>query len=152
MIKIAEKSDIEDIACLRVMQQKDIWKDKYNDKYDLYNKTKEYLNVHLNIDLIIFVKEVDSKIIANCSLQIIKFLPQCNDNGLEGCICNVYTKEEYRNQGIQTKLIKECIKYAKKEKIAEIQLWNYNSNESNIYSKVGFIKDDFIMKLNLNEF
>ena len=84
MMRIASKSDIEKIASIRISQQKDDWKEQYEDKYDLLKTTKAYLEKHLNKDFFAFIEEIDNRIIAICCLQIIEYLPQCNDNGKQG--------------------------------------------------------------------
>ena len=103
-MRIANNNDIDKISLIRIKQQKDDWKEEYVDKYDLFETTKLYLKNHLNKDFFAFIEEIENDIIAICCLQIIEYLPQCNDNGKQGYICNVYTDEQYINQGIQTRL------------------------------------------------
>lgn len=80
-MRLANKKDIKKLSLLRIQQQREDWKNEFEDKNDLLNKTKEYFNKHLNNDLIVFVEEIDNHIIATCCLQIIEYLHQCNDNG-----------------------------------------------------------------------
>lgn len=68
---------------------------------------------HLNDDLYIFLKIINKNIVVTCGLQIIDYLPQCNDNGKYGHICNVYTVAEKRKQGLQKELLNEVINFAK---------------------------------------
>lgn len=150
-MRLSNDNDITTLSKLRIEQQKDDWQNEYEDKYDLFNATRVYLENHLNKDLYIFVKEIDNKIIATCGIQIIEYLPQCNDNGKQGFICNVYTKEKYRNQGIQTSLIKEIIKFSKEKNLSELNLSTDNEKAISIYKKLGFTFDDLMMKLNLGE-
>ena len=53
-MRLANKNDIDKISIIRVKQQKDDWLDKYQDKYDLINTTKSYLEKHLNNDFFCF--------------------------------------------------------------------------------------------------
>lgn len=145
-MKIATKDDIDKISIIRVKQQKDDWQDKYEDKYDLINTTKSYLEKHLNNDFFAFVEEKDNDIIAICCLQIIEYLPQCNDNGRQGYICNVYTDEKYRNQGIQTRLLNEVINYSIKNDLCELDLSTNTDNAISLYKKFGFVFDSWAMK------
>ena len=85
-------------------------------------------------------------IIATCCLQIIEYLPQCNDNGKQGFICNVYTEEKYRNRGIQTKLLNEVIKYAKENDLCELDLSTDSEVAISLYKKLGFEFDSWAMK------
>jgi len=148
MNKLAENKDIEELAKLRVLQQKDDWKERYsgNDQ-DLYNTTKKYLEEHVNKDLFTFIEILDNKIVATCGLQIIKYMPQCVESGTEGYICNVYTLKEYRKRGIQTRLLEKCIEFAKENNVIKIKLSTNNPEAINIYEKQGFKFDKLAMKL-----
>ena len=57
-IKKANKEDIDKLSNLRILQQKDDWKDLFYDD-DLFNKTKTYLLKHLNVNKI---KEEEKKL------------------------------------------------------------------------------------------
>ncbi len=74
MIKIATTSDVEEICKLRVLQQKDDWKEEYVDRFDLYNTTKKFMINHLNKDLYIFLNMIDENIVATCGLGCKFFL------------------------------------------------------------------------------
>ncbi|MBQ9833639.1 MAG: GNAT family N-acetyltransferase [Bacilli bacterium] len=149
-MRLSSEKDIEQLSKLRIQQQKDDWDDEYEDKYNLLNTTIEYLNKHLNKDLFIFIEESNNIIIATCGIQIIEYLPQCNDNGLQGFICNVYTDKKYRCKGIQTKLLKQVISFAKEKNLCELSLSTDNDKAISIYKKMGFKFDDLIMSLKLN--
>lgn len=145
-MRIANKSDIEKIALIRIKQQKDDWKEQYEDKYDLLKTTKVYLEKHLNNDFFAFIEEIEDNMIAICCLQIIEYLPQCNDNGKQGYICNVYTDEQYRNQGIQTKLLEYVIRYSVNNKLCELDLSTDSDIAISLYKKFGFEFDNWAMK------
>lgn len=145
-MRIANKNDIDKISLIRIKQQKDDWKDAYEDKYDLLNRTKSYFENHLNKDFFAFIEEIEDNIIAICCLQIIEYLPQCNDNGKQGYICNVYTDEKYRNQGIQTRLLKEVIKYSIDNDLCELDLSTDSDIAISLYKKCGFEFDSWAMK------
>lgn len=149
-MRLSNEKDIEQLSKLRIQQQKDDWDDEYEDKYNLLNTTIEHLNKHLNKDLFIFIEESNNIIIATCGIQIIEYLPQCNDNGLQGFICNVYTDQKYRCKGIQTKLLKQVISFAKEKNLCELSLSTDNDKAISIYKKMGFKFDNLIMSLKLN--
>ena len=146
---LADKKDIDELSRLRIFQQKDDYKEEYVDKYDLEKITKEYLIEHLNKDIYFFMVKESNKIIATCGLQILKLLPQCIDKGAEGYICNVYTKDEYRNRGIQTKILKKCIQFAKDYDLSCIRLSTDSEAAIKIYNKLGLEFDTLAMKLKL---
>ncbi len=57
-MRIAEKRDIEELSKLRVLQQKEDWKEDYPEGEDkrLYEVTKKFLIRHLNEDIIFFCR------------------------------------------------------------------------------------------------
>ena len=148
-MRLAIKEDIDKIAILRVKEQKEDWKNEYEDKYDLVNTTKLYLEKHLNNDIYVFIEENNDDIIATCCLQIIEYLPQCNDNGKQGFICNVYTEPKYRKKGVQTKLLNEVIEYAKENNLCELDLSTDSEVAISLYKKFGFEFDSWAMKKEL---
>lgn len=143
MFRIAKYEDIEKISKLRVMQQKDDWKELYPNKdEEFYIITKDYLEEHLNRDIFFFIEIIDNKIVATWGLQVIKYMPQCVESGIEGYICDVFTLKEYRRKGIQTNLIKECIKFAKEKHIIELKLSSDNPEAIKIYKDQRKIKEN----------
>lgn len=141
----ANKMDIDKIVQIRIKQQKAIWKDEYDDKYNLVNTTKKYLEKHLNNDFYAFIEEEGNDIIAICCLQVVEYIPQCNDNGKHGYICNVYTSDDFRNKGIQTNLLKKVINFAKENNLCELNLATDSEKAISIYKKLGFEFDNLTM-------
>lgn len=150
-MRIANKTDIDKIVQIRIRQQKDDWKDEYVDKYNLVQTTKSYLEKHLNNDFYAFIEEKSNDIIAICCLQVIEYLPQCNDNGKQGYVCNVYTSDELRNKGIQTNLLKKVINFAKENNLCELNLSTDSEKAISMYKKLGFEFDSLAMKIILNK-
>ena len=151
-MKLASKLNIDKIVQIRIEQQKEDWKEEYFDKYNLKESTKKYLEQHLNNDFYAFIEEENNNIIAICCLQIIDYLPQCNDNGKQGYICNVYTSKKYRNRGIQTNLLNEVIKFAIKNNLCELNLSTDSESAIPIYRKLGFEFDKLAMTKNIKEY
>lgn len=85
------------------------------------------------------------KIIATCGLQRIDMLPQCNDNGQYGYMFNVFTVEEYRRQGIQSRLIENVLSYSEKCGLTEIKLEADSEYAISLYEKYGFEHDVLFM-------
>ena len=152
MIRMASYKDIEEISRLRVMQQKEDWKELYPNKdEEFYIVTKNYLEEHLNNDVIFFVETIDNRIIATCGLQTIKYMPQCVESGLEGYLCNVFTLKEYRRKGIQTNLIRQCIKYANENNLIKVKLSSDNPEARRLYKSQGFENSKLIMEKDIEE-
>lgn len=150
-MRLATKNDINSLSLIRVNEQKEDWNEEFEDKFDLVNTTKLYLEKHLNNDFFAFVEEIDDNIVATCCLQIIDYLPQCNDNGKQGFVCNVYTNKKYRNKGIQTALLKEVIKFAADNNLCELNLSTSSNVAISLYKKCGFKFDDWAMKKEIND-
>lgn len=152
MFRIAKYEDIEEISRLRVMQQKEDWKELYPNKdEELYIETKNYLEEHLNNNIYFFIEIIDNKIVATCGLQIIRYMPQCLGSGIEGYMCDVFTLKEYRRRGIQTNLIKECIKFANENNVMKLKLSSDNPDAIRIYQRQGFEHDERVMKMEVDE-
>jgi len=141
---------IDELSALRIMQQKEDWQEEYRGSdTELFIKTKQCLNIHLNQDLFMFAEVKNEQIIATCGIQFFSTMPQCCDNGQYGYICNVYTKPEYRKQGIQTDLFSFLMNFAKQKNIQRILLSSDNPEAIRIYKKFGFHQDDWAYKWTL---
>ena len=148
-MEYATNNDINELLNLRIEQQKEDWNKDYHDVDNFKSRTKIFLKKHINKDVFILITRLNKQIIATCGLQIFNFLPQCNDQGKIGIICNVYTKKLYRNKGIQTSLLKQTIKLANEHHLNELLLSSNNNQAISIYQKLGFKKSNMIMRLDL---
>ena len=148
-MECATYKDINELLNLRIEQQKEDWNKDYQDVDNFKSRTETFLIQHLNKDIFILITRIDHRIIATCGLQLFNSLPQCNDQGKIGIICNVYTKKLYRNKGIQTSLLKQTIKLANEHHLNELLLSSNNNQAISIYQKLGFKKSNMIMRLDL---
>ena len=97
-----------------------------------------YFERKLGNELIAFVARTGTRLVATAYLLIIeKPANPSLPNGLEGEVLNVFTEQEYRGQGIATRLMKELIEYAKEKKLCRIDL---KATEEGyvLYKKLGF--------------
>ena len=151
-MEYATNKDIKELLKLRIEQQKEDWNKEYKDVDNFKFRSEIFLNQHLNKDIFILIARLDNQIIAICGLQIFNSLPQCNDQGKIGVICNVYTNKLYRNKGIQTSLLKEVIIVANEHHLNELFLSSNNNQAISIYQKLGFKKSNMIMRLDLKRY
>ncbi|MCL4387252.1 MAG: GNAT family N-acetyltransferase [Patescibacteria group bacterium] len=86
-----------------------------------------------------FVAEISNEIVGTISAGIQK-TPRFYNEKKEIYITDLVVKEGFRNNGIATKLINECIGFAKKNKI---NLINARIYEFNLGSRNLFIKNKF---------
>ena len=81
------------------------------------------------------------KLVAVCGYGIVRYFPtELNPSGIEGYITTVFTLEEYRNQGIMSKLFRFCMNFARDENVKHFRLLASNPVAINIYEKQGFYK------------
>ena len=132
MIRQANIEDLDKLAILRVEHQKAEGEEEYDcDDKVLQNNAKKFFNKHLNNDYFCFIKEIN------------------NLSGKIGYVSNVYTKEKYRNKGIQNELMKECIDFLKSKNISVAELGTSNPIAIRLYKKFGFYHNKNYMKAKL---
>lgn len=68
--EMANKADIEELINLRILQQKDEWQEEYEDKNNLKEITKTYLNKHLNNDIYFFLFEKIIKLLQHVAYKL----------------------------------------------------------------------------------
>lgn len=87
----------------------------------------EYFAGHLNKDLIVFVAREEKTIVATAFL-LVTHMPANPGaiTGRFGTMLNVYTKPEYRRQGISRKLVSMALEYARKEQLSYVELDSTN--------------------------
>lgn len=118
---------------------------------DLFReKTMQYIKKHMNSDnLIIYIAVEDKKIVSSCMLCIVEMIPLPSSyNGKVGELLNVYTKKQYRRQGISEKLIKLLIDEAKLKGVSKIVL-DYTDEGYPLYKSLGFNELDRQMEYRL---
>jgi len=88
--------------------------------------------------MIELIAEVDGKIIATAALIVYDFPPSfSNKTGKKGYIAIVYTKPEYRRQGISTTLINKIVAIGKEKGITKFFLYASTLGKL-LYLKCGF--------------
>ena len=121
------------------------------------NISKDYVvngyfeNIYANENNCLFiVKDENNTTIGYAFCKIIT-----SDNGPYinhiALVDGLYVNEEYRNQGIATKLIEECKTWAINTgaRILEINVMTGNINAINLYEKIGFKELEKKMRLEL---
>ncbi|MHC1748544.1 MAG: GNAT family N-acetyltransferase [Cellulosilyticaceae bacterium] len=101
--------------------------------------TYAFLEKHLQDDsLISYLAVENERIVATVMLCIYDIIPSMsNPSGRTGYICNVYTLENYRHQGLATKLIEKVIEESQNRGVGKVYL--YATDEGfPLYKKAGF--------------
>lgn len=110
----------------------------------IYN-TREYLCDSNQTTLL----AVDKEVIGCATICYINVLPTFDHpSGKRAHIMNVYTRNNYRRQGIAYQMMKMLIEEAEQKGVTEISLDSTESGRP-LYEKCGFIKTEEGMVLNL---
>ena len=111
-----------------------------------------YYQEHLGKDLIAFVARDGGEIAATVFLHIITRPARPEYiHGKFGEVLNVFTKPEYRHQGIAEQLLRELLAYAREAELDFVEL-EAVGGANTLYEKVGFaetVSPYTSMKLNL---
>ena len=136
---IAEKDDIPELIRLRLAYMTaDYGSISESERQAMEEQLPGYFERRLGKDLIVFIARSKDRIVATAYLLIIeKPANPSLPNGLEGEVLNVFTEEEYRGQGISTRLLEELIKYAEEKHLCRIEL-KATEEGYYLYKKLGF--------------
>lgn len=145
---IFEKATINDIPNLIELRiaylLEDYGKISENKLAAIANNLHIYFQEHLNKDLLVFVCRDENKIVSCCFLCITeKPSNPTFINGKTGTVLNVYTKPEYRKNGIARNLLEMLIAESKKAGLDFVELKATDSGY-NLYKSIGF--EDVISK------
>lgn len=97
-----------------------------------------YFEKHLGKDMIIYVAEESSQIISTVFLLVVE--KPANPSfitGKTGTVLNVFTKSEYRKQGISGKLMNMMLEDAKDMNLSYVELQATDMGKG-LYEKIGF--------------
>lgn len=112
---------------------------------EFLDATREYLNSPNQTTLL----AVDREVIGCATICYIHVLPTFDHpNGKRAHIMNVYTRSNYRRQGIALKMMEMLIEEAKQKGITEISL-DATKPGRPLYEKCGFMATEEGMVLNL---
>lgn len=118
----------------------------------LRKQLPEYYINHIEKDMIAYIAEENNEIISSVFLVIIeKPSNPTFMSGKIGNILNVYTKPQYRKQGIAGQLLKLVIDESKGMNLAYLELKSTKEG-FNLYKELGFIEEQssyIPMKFNL---
>ncbi len=139
-IRTATLDDIPELISLRKKQLIDEGSTADEDiDSELY---EFFLNKMSDDSMIELVAEVDREIIATAALIVYDFPPSfSNKTGKKGYIASVYTKPEYRKQGIATTLVNRVVAIGKESGIIKFFLQASHLGTP-VYLKCGFEDTD----------
>lgn len=105
------------------------------------NQLPSYFEKELGKNCIAFVAKHGDEIVS-CAVLVISERPATPTlpNGMLAEVLSVYTKPEYRRQGICTEIMRELVKYGEENGLDRIRL-NATDMGYSIYKKVGFFDE-----------
>ena len=101
--------------------------------------TYEFMKEHMADDtLVTWIAEDNGVIISTAMVSYYEILPlMSNLTGKTGYILNVFTKPEYRRQGITTRLLNKLVEDARERKVGKLYLSATDMGKP-VYEKFGF--------------
>jgi len=101
----------------------------------------DYFERHLNRDLFVYIAEDGEKAVSCCMLIVTEKPANTRfPHGLTGSVLNVYTRQEYRRQGLAGKLMHMLINDAVELGLDLIEL-KATSDGIKLYKSLGFDQD-----------
>lgn len=98
-----------------------------------------------------WVAELNGEIIAQVFVHKVDMIPRpCKIDDQFGYLTNDYTKPEYRNQGIGSKLLKTAIEWAREEDL-ELLIVYPSERAISFYERAGFSGENDVMELTLRD-
>ncbi|MEN2766337.1 GNAT family N-acetyltransferase [Ornithinibacillus xuwenensis] len=143
----ANQKDIHNLVTLRKTQLID---EGIEPNQDIDEELYQFFNKKLQDGSLIqwIVVEKDS-IIATGAIIFYDFPPSfTNKSGRKGYLSNMYTKAEYRGQGIATKLLDTLVKEAQDADVSKLWLGASTLGKP-VYKKFGFNESNEWMELSL---
>lgn len=139
----ATKADINQLTELRIAYILEDQKTVSDEDMQIMKKSLPlYFEKHLNQDCFAFVARDGKNVVAVALLQVIEKPANPHFiNGLVGEVLSVYTRVEYRRQGLCLNLMKLLIESAKEKGLDKIQL-KATEDGYPVYKKASFVDSE----------
>lgn len=144
------KANIEDVNQLVELRKKQLIDEGgYSDNNIDDELEKYFSSCIINGNLIVWLATEDEHIIGTCGVCFFQYPPSfSNVTGKIAYITNVYTRNEYRNQGIETKLL-ELVNEEIKNKGCKFARLHASLQGKKLYEKIGFVDAEGFMSKRL---
>jgi ribosomal protein S18 acetylase RimI-like enzyme len=136
-IRIAKKDDIEEMMSSRLEMLKVVnnLSDDYEYSDEIINESREYF---LNGDHITVLAFDGEEVVGCASMSYMRIMPTfSHPTGKRAHLMNVYTRNEYRRQGIARRMVELLIEETCKKGVTEISLDATESGRP-LYVSMGF--------------
>ncbi len=144
------KAGLDDMEHLIALRKKQLVDEGIAPSIDIDVELSDFFFQKLSDGTLIqWLVEDKEEIIACGAIIFYDFPPSyTNKSGKKGYICNMYTNENYRGQGIATQLLHKLIDGAKHSGITNIWL-GASKMGMPVYKKFGFKESDEWLELNM---
>jgi GNAT superfamily N-acetyltransferase len=144
------KATLEDIQRLIDLRKKQLIDEGIEPNIDIDLELSQFFKDKLNDgSLIQLLVEDNQEIIACGAILFYEFPPSyTNRTGKKGYITNMFTREDYRGQGIASSLLKELVDEAKQNGVSKLWLGASELGKP-VYKKFGFKETDEYLELDL---
>ena len=136
---MATKDDLEQLIEMRIAYLREDVKEMTEKQEEaIRGQLLQYFKYHLGNDILGFIVKSGNVILSTALLLIIhkpanpKFI-----TGKVGDVLNVYTRPEYRHQGMAKALIKNLLNYAKEQQLDYVEL-SATEDGYPLYKALGF--------------
>lgn len=144
------KAAIQDLNQLVELRKKQLVDEGIEPNIDIDTELYDFFQSKLTDgSLIQWLVEDQNEIIACGAIIFYDFPPSfTNKTGKQGYITNMFTREDYRGQGIATKLLKILVDEAKELSVSKLWLGTSKLGKP-VYKKFGFQETNEWMELNI---
>lgn len=133
------KANIDDIRCLVVLRKKQLIDEGCYSDTNIDDELERYFSAGItNNTLVVWLALEGDYIIGTAGVCYFQYPPSfTNPTGEIAYITNVYTRDEYRKQGVATQLLELVMKEVKEEGCKFARL-HASEQGKGLYEKIGF--------------
>lgn len=144
------KATKEDVKHLAYLRKKQLIDEGCYSECNIDDELERYFSVGIaNKGLLIWLAIADEDIIGTAGVCFFQYPPSfTNPTGKIAYITNVYTRDEYRNRGIATKLLELVLEEIKAEGCMFARL-HASAQGRGLYEKMGFVDAQGFMSKNM---
>lgn len=140
--------DIELITRMRIMMLDEVTEDPL--PAELEDSIRRFVWKHMQDKTCRgVVAEIEGQVVADAVIYIFETMPdEVNVKGLTAMLYSVYTRPEYRGQGIMARMLPEVIRLAREAGAVELKM-TAEKKAIPLYERMGFHVNDDAMKMYL---
>ncbi|GIO27494.1 N-acetyltransferase [Ornithinibacillus bavariensis] len=144
------KANVDDISQLIELRKKQLLDEGIDPNIDIDTELYNFFEEKLNEDTLIQILVEDGREIIACGAIVFYDFPPTytNKTGKKGYITNMFTKEDYRGQGIATSILNKLVDDAKEFGVSKLWLGASKLGRP-VYKKFGFKESDEWLELDV---